>query len=172
MAIPTAYTEGKLKRSHLLHFLDTNFSATGSAAWFLIGKDVSDLSVELNPQTESVKNILDETSVNDNGFEPSMNVDTYFANPSDGDFYDKIKAIAMNRKTGDDCKTKLLEVLVDKTTGGYDAWTEDVLVKPTSYGGAQGGVRIPYTVTFMGNRKKGTVAFADGVPTFTEGSQA
>ena len=94
-------------------------------------------------------------------------MNTYYANPSDGDFYTKLKDIAMNRLTGDACKTTILEVLVDKTTGSFDAWTEDVIIKPTSYGGPQGGVSIPYTITFAGNRVQGTVTIANKVPTFT-----
>lgn len=160
-------TVGKLKRSALMHYLDATFGGT-SASWFIIGQDVEDLSIELNPDTESVKNILDETSVNDNGYEPSTDVDTYYANPDDGEFYTKLKNIAMNRLTGDDCRTAILEVLVDKRTGPYDAWTEDVIVKPQSYGGAQGGVRIPYNIAFCGNRKQGTVTITNRVPVFTE----
>ncbi len=161
-----AETMKKLKRSALLHYLDSTFGGQ-TPAWFIIGKDVEDMSVELNPDTETVKNILDESTVNDNGYEPAFDVDTYFANPSDGEFYEKIKDIAMNRKTGDECKTKVLEILIDKTSGPYDAWIEDCIVKPQSYGGAQGGVRIPYNVTFSGNRQKGTVTIVDRVPTFT-----
>lgn len=162
-----AETVGKLKRSALLHYLDpTPGSVTNK--WFLIGKDVEDMSIELNPDTESVKNILDETNVTDNGYEPSTDVDTYYANPSDGEFYQWIKNIAMNRLTGDACKTTILEVLIDKTAAPFDAWTEDVIVKPQSYGGAQGGVRIPYKIAFCGNRKQGTVTITDRVPVFTE----
>lgn len=157
----------KLKRSALLHYLNQTPSAA-QESWFLVGKDVEDMSIELNPDTKTVKNILDETSVNDNGYEPSTDVDTYYADPTDGDFYEWIKNIAMNRLTGDDCKTQILEVLIDKTTGPFDAWTEDVMIKPSSYGGAQGGVRIPYTITFNGNRKQGTVTITDKTPTFNE----
>lgn len=156
----------KLKRSALLHYLDETFGGT-EPTWFIIGKDVEDMSVELNPSTEVKKNILDETSVTDSGYEPSIDVDTYYADPDDGDFYEMLKQIAMNRLTDDDCKTKILEVLIDKTEGPYEAWTEDVIVKPTSYGGATGGVRIPYSITFAGNRTEGTVTLADRVPTFT-----
>lgn len=160
-------TVGKLKRSALLHYIDVSFGGQ-SPTWFLIGKHVSDLSIELNPDMEIIKNILDENAVNDNGYEPSTDVDTYYADPSDGDFYTKLKDIAMNRLTGDECKTKILEVLVDKTTGDYDAWTEDVMVKPQSYGGAQGGVRIPYQVAFCGNRTQGTATIANRtLPVFT-----
>ena len=160
------YESGKLHRSHLLHYLDSTFGGSGSPAWYLMGKDVEDASVELNPDSETVKNILDETNVTDNGYEPSLDLDTYYANPDDA-IYSKIKDIAMNRLTGDSCRTKILEVIVDKTTGAYDAWTEDVIVKPQSYGGPQGGVNIPFNISFSGNRVKGTVTFSEGVPTFT-----
>lgn len=159
-------TVGKLERSALLHYIDSSFGGV-NPAWFLIGKDVEDMSVELNPDTEPVKNILDETSVNDNGYEPSVDVDTYYADPSDGEFYEKIKDIALNRLKGDACKTKILEVIVDKKTGPYDAWVEDVMIKPQSYGGAQGGVRFPYNIAFCGNRSRGTVTITDRVPIFT-----
>lgn len=162
---------GKLKRSALLHYLDATFGGT-VAEWFLIGKDVEDMSVELNPDTESTKNILDETSVTDNGYEPSIDVDTYYADPSDGTFYDNIRNIAMNRLTGDSCKTTIMEVLVDKTSGSYDAWTEDVIIKPTSYGGAQGGVRIPYQISFCGNRKQVSVTISARKPTVSTSSSS
>lgn len=163
-------TMGKLKRSALLHYIDEKMGGTGSPSWYLIGKDVEDMSVELNPQTETYRNILDEQGATDNGYEPSMSVETYYADPSDGDFYTALKDIAMNRKTGDDCKTYVLEVLIDKTTGPFDAWKQECIVKPTSYGGAPGGVRIPYTVTFIGERTAGTVTMSDRVPTFTPAS--
>lgn len=157
---------GKLKRSYLLHYIDASFGGE-TPNWYCIGKDVEDMSVELNPDTETKKNILDETVTNDNGYEPSISVDTYYANVGES-IYPKIKDIAMNRLTGEDCKTKVLEVLIDKTSGGYDAWIEDVIVKPQSYGGPQGGVNIPFNISFDGNRTKGTVTITNKVPTFTE----
>ena len=113
----------KLKRSHLIHCIDSTFGGE-TPSWFIIGKDIEDMSMELNPSTTTVKNILDETSVNDEGYEPSLSVETYYANVGDS-IYTKIKDIAMNRLTGDDCKTTLLEILIDNTSGAYDAWTED-----------------------------------------------
>lgn len=158
----------KLKRSALLHYIDADFntsvSSAGSATWKLLGKDVEDMSVELNPQTETKKNILDETTVLDNGYEPSVSLDTYYAFPAatstaDGKLYAKIKDIMMNRKTGDDCRTLILEVLVDQTGTAFEAWVEEVIVKPQSYGGAQGGVSIPFNINFDGNRTKGTATY-------------
>lgn len=159
---------GKLKRGALAHYLDEKFGGATSPVWFLIGKHVQDMSVEMNPNIETFTNILDEPNATDNGYAPTIDVDTYYADPSDGDFYEMIKDITMNRKTDDDCRTTLLEVIIDKTTGPYDAWTEDVIIKPQSYGGAPGGVRIPYQIIFVGNRKLGTVTISNRVPTFTE----
>jgi hypothetical protein len=157
---------GKLKRSYLLHYIDASFGSSESPMWFLIGKDIEELSVELNPDTEQVKNILDETVTHDNGYEPSMSADTYYAN-TDDKIYPKLKDIALNRITGEGCKTKVLEVLIDKKTGPYDAWMEDCIVKPQSYGGGQGGVNIPYDISFDGNRQVGTVVIENKIPTFT-----
>ena len=164
----TTETLGKLPREALLLYVDTSFGS-GTSKYFLVGKHVEDLSVELNPDTESIKNILGESVTNDNGYEPSIDVDTYYANPSDGDFYTKIKDIAMNRLTGDKCMTKILEVLIDKKSGAYDAWLEDAMIKPQSYGGSQGGISIPYNIALCGNRTKGTVTMVGKEPTFTPG---
>lgn len=149
----------KLKRSALLHHLQNPETLDGKPEWYLIGKDVEDLSVELNPDMEQIKNILDEVSVNDKGYEPSISVETYYANPEDGWLYEWLKNIALNRLTGEACMTKYVEVIVDKTPdeaqGSYDAWQEDVIVKPQSYGGSQGGITIPFNIAFCGNRVQG-----------------
>ena len=57
----------KLKRSHLMHLLDSTFGGE-TPSWFLIGKNIEDMSMDLGPDTATVKNILDETDVNDNGY--------------------------------------------------------------------------------------------------------
>lgn len=163
-------TVGKLKRSAHLFYINATPEAE-TPKWFLVGKDVEDMSVSLNPDTSPVKNILDETSIVDNGYEPTIDVDTYYADPSDGEFYEWIKNIAMNRLTGDDCKTQVLEVLIDKTEAPYDAWIEDAVIKPQSYGGPQGGISIPYNVAFCGNRKQGTVTITEKVPAFDEAAE-
>lgn len=164
----------KYERKVLAHYLDASFTIASSPthSWFLIGKDIEEMSVELNPDTETVKNILGETSVKDNGYEPTMSAEPYYANPDDS-IYDKIKDIAMQRLKGDACKTYILEVIYDpdeaqETTPAFEAYREEVIVKPQSYGGDTSGVQIPYEVLFDGNRTPGTVSLSStGVPTFT-----
>lgn len=162
----------KLTRGAFRTFLDSKFGGTGSPDWWRIGKDIEEMSVELNPDVSSVKNIWDETSAQDNGYEPSMDADPYYANPEDP-IYPKLVDIAMNRRKGDACKTKILEVIVEDTEAAtHKAWMEDVIVKVSSYGGDTSGFAMPFTVTFDGNRVEGTVAITDGKPVFTAGGAA
>lgn len=172
-ATATGNVSGKLKRSYLLHYIDASMGSQ-TPNWFLIGRDINDMSVELNAEADEY-NILDETV--DNGYAPSLGVETYYANTEDA-IYPKLKNIAMNRLTDKDCKTKILEVLIDEnatvtTDGeitGASAWTENIIVKPQSYGGAGGnnsGINIPYNIKFEGNRQEGTVSITDKKPTFT-----
>ena len=152
----------KLERKAYATYVDANFG-TGTKDWFLIGKDIEDMSVELNSDTETVKNILGENAVKDNGYAPSVTADPYYANPDDGAIYTKLKDIAMNRLKGDDCKSTILEVIIDDDdTSNLDAWTEDVLIKPTSYGGGTEGVNIPFDIVFAGNRKQVKVEISEG----------
>lgn len=164
------YESGQLKRSHLRHLIDTSFALTlASASWLALGKHVDDMSMNLNPSTSTVKNVLDETILVDEGYEPSLEVGTHYLNPEEAG-YDKIKSIIMERKTGDDCKTFIMEIIIDKTTGPYDAWVEEAIVKPQSYGGTQSGVNAPLTITPCGNRISGTAALVDGAWVFTPAS--
>lgn len=158
----------KLERKHLLHYIDA--TPTGQTrSWFLLGKDIEEMAVDLGVDVEVVKNILGETSVKDNGYQPVMEATPFYANPDDA-IYEFIRDIALQRKKGDACKTKILEIIIDvtgTTTSSYLAFTEDVVIKPTSYGGGTEGVNIPFNIYFDGNRTKGTATITSGVPTFT-----
>lgn len=163
----------KLARAALGHYLDSTFAnVLASAAWFRIGIDIEDLSVSLNPDVQTIKNVFDESRVTDNGYEPTMDADTYYANPGEA-LYPKLRDIALGRKRGDDCKTLILEVIAeDSADANHLAYVEEVIVKPQSYGGPTGGINIPFNVSFNGNRKKGYVSatsLAAGEPVFTAG---
>lgn len=156
----------KLERKHLLHYIDA--TPTGQTrSWFLLGKDIEDMSVDLGADVEVVKNILGETSVKDNGYQPVMEATPFYANPEDS-IYSFVRDIALQRKKGDACKTTILEVIIDGTvTSSNLAFTENVVIKPVSYGGGTEGVNIPFNIYFDGNRTKGTASITAGVPTFT-----
>lgn len=157
----------KLTRGAHMFFIDTSFGTGTTPTWYLVGKDIEDMSVDLGADTETIKNILDEVSVRHNGYEPSIEAEPFYADPSDP-LYPKLKDIALNRKKGEDCKTKYLEVIVEDTEAtSHSAWQEDCLVVPQSYGGDTSGFQIPFNVLPDGNRQQGTATLAGKVPTFT-----
>lgn len=166
----------KLNREALAHYLDYGFNANiskaSSATWEIIGDDIEEMSVELNPDTETLKNILGQTKTADNGYEPTMDADPFYADP-DKKLYPKLRDIALGQLKGDNCKTLMLEVLVEDTGAkNHLAYVQEVLVKPQSYGGGTAGMNIPFQVSFNGARKKGYVSatsLSSGNPTFTEG---
>lgn len=149
-----------------MFYVDTTMGGA-TPAWYLVGKDIEDMSVDLGADTESIKNILDETSVRHNGYEVTIEADPFYADPDDA-LYPKLKNIAMNRLKGGECMTKYLEVIVEDTADtSHDAWMEDCMLVPQSVGGDTSGLQIPFNILPAGNRVKGTVALANKVPTFT-----
>ena len=142
----------KLTRGAYRTFLDAAFGGTGTPKWWRLGKYTDDLSVNLNPDVSSNKNVWDESYVEDNGYEPSIESTTYYADPTDP-IYPKLRDMAMNRLKGDDCRTTILEVIVEDTAAAkHRAWKEDVVVKPEEYGGNTSGFQIPFSIHFDGNR--------------------
>lgn len=158
----------KLTRGAYRTFLDAAFGGTGTPKWWRLGKYTDDLSVNLNPDVSSNKNVWDESYVEDNGYEPSIESTTYYADPTDP-IYPKLRDMAMNRLKGDDCRTTILEVIVEDTAAAkHRAWKEDVVVKPEEYGGNTSGFQISFSIHFDGNRKEGSVTIADGALTWDD----
>lgn len=156
----------KLERKAHVLFVDSSFGK-GSAEWFKVGKDIEDMSIDLGTNVETVENIWNETSVKDNGYTPQIEANPYYADASDS-IYEPLRDIALERKKGADCETKYLEVIIEDTEAtSHLAYQEDCVVKPTSYGGGTEGINIPFSISPNGNRKKGTVTFEGGVPTFS-----
>lgn len=166
----------KLNREAMAHYLDAAFNtkiADASKAQFeILGDDIEELSVELNSDMETLKNILGQTRTVDNGYEPSIEADPFYADP-DKALYPKIRDIALGRLKGDACKTLLLEVIVEDTEATtHTAYLREVMVKPTSYGGGTEGLNFPFEISEDGASVKGTVTAASvqsGNPTFTAG---
>lgn len=150
---------GKIERKYMAHYLDTAFNTTttGTPSWYRIGEDLEEYSVELNPDTEVVKNILGNTKFNHNGYEPSADADPFYARVGDA-LFDKLQEIVDNRHQGDQCKTSSLEVHLweDGTaTGSFVAYRQFCYCVPSSYGGDTSGYQIPFAVNYVGDRIKG-----------------
>mgnify|MGYP000002011902 FL=1 len=163
----------KLAREALAHYLDASWKKDPTKAeWEIIGEDIEDMSVDLNPDVTSKKNILGKTKTSDKGYEPSISADPYYADPS-MKIYPHIREIAMDRLKGDACKTVMLEIIVEDTEAAkHLAYAQEVLVKPQSYGGDPEGINFPFNIHEDGDRIKGYVtneSLKSGKPVFAEG---
>lgn len=161
----------KIERKYMAHFIDTaNLGTTTAttASYYRIGEDLEEYNVEMNPDTELVKNILGSTRFDHNGYEPSADADPYYARQGD-DLFTPLQKIVDERYTGDQCRTTTLEVHLweaGTTSGTYKAYRQDSYVVPTSYGGDTSGYQIPFTVNYTGTRTAGYYDTSNG--TFTE----
>lgn len=146
----------KIERKYLAHFLNASFG-TGSATpnYVRLGTDLEEYNLDLNPDIEVSKNIIGDGTIKHNGYEPQSDVDTFYAVTGDP-LFEALSDIANERKTGDDCKTTAVDVLLNDKGVVTWAYREDVMVVPTSMGGDTSGVQIPFSVYYCGNRTKGT----------------
>lgn len=154
----------KIERKYLAHFIDANFGET-TVGYIRLGQDLEEYNIELNPDVETLKNILGETSNTVKGYEPSSSVGTYYAYVGDP-LFEHLSDIVNDRSTGSQLKTTVVDVLINSEGVVTWAYREDALIVPQSMGGDTGGVQIPFEVMYSGNRKKGT--FDMGTKTFTE----
>lgn len=149
--------KGKIDRKYMAHMLDAGSLCGGSeVAYERLGKDLEEYNIELNPDTETSKNILGESTFKHNGYEVTSDADPFYAD-TDSVLFEKLQEIIDNRHKDDNCLTTALEVHLwdGDDTAGYVAWKQSCYVVPTSYGGDTSGYQIPFTVNYVGDRTKG-----------------
>lgn len=143
----------KIERKYLAHFIDAGFGDTVN--YVRLGKDLEEYNEELNPDVEINKNILGEQTVQHNGYEVQSEVEPFYAREGDA-LFTQLCTIANERKTGDDCKTTKVDVLLSESGTVVWAYREDCYVVPNTIGGDTSGVQVPFTVYNDGNRRAGT----------------
>lgn len=151
-----------IERKYLAHFIDGAFDMSYAETEYVrLGKDLEEYLVEMNPDVEIAKNILGENAVKINGYETSTTVEPYYYDYDDS-LSEKIMEIAMNRLSGEECKTSVVDVLLKpgETLNAPPvvvwAYREDCYVVPESVGGDTSGVQMPFTIYRSGNITLGT----------------
>lgn len=156
----------KIQRRFMAHYIDA--SMTSTPAYVRLGKDLEELSVEMNAEVNSTQNILGETSKTISSYEVQASVEPFYADEDDP-MFEKLQDIIDNRKTLDELKTTTVEVHLweeeEDTPGSFVAYKEDALIEIASYGGDSTGYQISFNVHNIGNRVKGTFDIA--TKTFT-----
>lgn len=147
----------KLDRNRLMFF--ASFDGTN---WEALGRDNDDLSKALNPDTETSKNVLGESTFKHSGYEPEAEVDPYYADPT-SPLYEKLAAAAMQEKYGDgDIKGYFLEVIFDTVASGQMSGTgfmREAYIVPQSTGGDTAGLGIPFTINPVGAQTQKNVVY-------------
>jgi hypothetical protein len=148
-----AMAEGaKYERKYLAHYIDSSFNAE-SPTYIRLGKDLEDYSINLNPDVETKKNIIGESTTNVKGYAPQGSIDTYYARKGEP-LYEHLLDIVNKRTTGSELETTVVDVIVDGEGNVESAYRENAVVVPQSIGGSD-GIQIPFEIYYTGDRTKG-----------------
>ena len=149
--------KGKLERKFLAHYLDESFGKgeNGATNYVRLGQDLEAYAEELNPQIDIRRNILGEQNVTHSGYQVQSSAEPFYAYEGDP-LFEQLAKIANERRTGDDCQTTRVEVLVNYEGEVLWAYRENCWIVPSSIGGDTTGVQIPFTVYNSGDRVEGT----------------
>ena len=143
-------------------FMNMYFASFDKTAWDVLGKDNDDLNKELNPDTETSKNVLGEATFKHNGYEPEVNVDPYYAD-DESPLHEKLLAAAVQEKYGDaDIKGYFVEAVFEQAENGILSGTgyrREAYIVPQSTGGDTAGFGIPFTVNPVGPMTEVTVSY-------------
>ena len=115
-----------IERKYMAHYVDSGFTSTAtSGSYVRLGTDLEEFNIELNPDIETGKNILGESTFHHNGYEESGSVEPYYAEDGD-DLFEALQTKIDTRATGDDLKSWYVEVHLWETavSGAYPAWAQ------------------------------------------------
>lgn len=147
---------GQIKKHWVATFIDSAYGATPS--YVRLGKDLEELTVEMNPNVVTKKNIWGETRTFVGSYEKSASVEPYIAVVGEPLFV-RLQKIVDDEQTHDDLNTTVVEVHLweeDATkAGSFTAYKEDAIIAVSSRGVGEDGYSIPFELHYTGNRTKG-----------------
>ena len=146
----------KMQRKFFQTYVDTTMNGT-TPSYYRLGKDLEEFNIEMNPDTETGKNILGETTFTHNGYEVSAEADPFYAREGD-DLFEQLQTIVDTGAQYEGCATTVVEVHLwdaGTTSGTYKAYKQSCFLVPTSYGGDTSGYQIPFTITYVGEKTAG-----------------
>jgi hypothetical protein len=145
-----------------------NVATSDMPEWFLVGSGVEDSSIELNPNTETVTDILGITTTDVTKWEPNQSFDP-FTVKGGSKLAEKLHEIWINKTPELLSQFEVLIVYsyVGDESNGYDAELQkNCTINITSIGGSA-NVDMPIEISYSNDSTKGTVKFVDGAPEFT-----
>lgn len=168
MASNTDFNVGNgIKAARKLLKTYVNVGESGSPEWFLVGRGVEESAIELNPETETITDILGITETSVTKWEPAQSFEPFTVRGGSKLAF-KLHEIWVNKQPELLSQFEVLIVYsyVGAKTGGYEAELQkNCTINITSIGGSA-YVDMPIEITYSNDSTKGTVTFADGEPTF------
>ena len=170
MAINTDFNVGagvKAPRKLLKHYVNVGTGETKE--WELLGVGVEDRAIETNFETETKSDILGNSETTVTGASPSQSFEPFTVRGGSKLAF-MLHEIWLNKEYEKLSQFDMLTVYgyVGSETDGYDAdMQSDCTITFGSIGGSA-YVDMPITVNYSDKKERGTVKFAEGVPTFTK----
>ncbi len=154
---------GYIKREEFMTFADVATASTPE--WELIGDKVEDMSLEMNPNVETVTDITGNTTTTLDKYEVQTSVSPMRAR-KESKLFALLYDIVKNEKTLSDVERTFLCVNVfDKSGEGesatYAAWTQKGVIAVQNYGGNTQGLDIPFNIHWTGKKTHGTFSPAE-----------
>lgn len=157
---------GDIKRKEFMLFADVSADGDGSA-WEIVGKKIEEMSLEMNPNIETMTDVTGSVETTLDKYEKQTTVSPYYAR-RDSKMAKWLYNVVRDEKTLSDVeKTFMCVNIFAGSDGAFDAWTQKAIVAVQSFGGNTKGLQIPYNIHWVGEKTFGTVALAGGVPTFS-----
>lgn len=156
----------KAARKLLMTYVDV--SDSGTPEWELVGRGVEDSSIELNPNTETVTDILGITETAVTKWEASQ---SFAPNTVKGGSKLNFKLHQIWQDKKPELLSKFNVLIVYAYIGESKTFEaerqKNCTINITSIGGSA-YVDMPIEILYSNDSVKGTATLADGVPTFTE----
>ena len=156
----------KAVRKLLMTFVDVGESSTPE--WELVGRGVEESAIELNPNTETVTDILGITDTSVTKWEPNQ---TFEPNTVRGGskLNKKLHQIWQDKQPELLSKFKVLIVYgyLGETSKLEAEMHKNCTINITSIGGSA-YVDMPIEIAYSNDIEKGTVSIVSGTPTFTK----
>ena len=169
MAINTDFNVGSgVKAARKLLRTYVNVGTPEAKEWYLVGSGVEDSAIDLNPNTESVTDILGVTTTDVTKWEPAQSFDPFTVRGGSTLAF-KLHEIWADKRPEllSQFEVMIVYKYVGTETDGYEAELQkNCTINITSIGGSA-YVDMPIEISYSNDSTKGTVKFADGVPTFT-----
>ena len=169
MAINTDFNLGVgVKAARKLLRTYVNVGNAETKEWFLVGSGVEDSSIELNPNTESVTDILGVTTTDVTKWEPAQSFDPFTIKGGSALAF-KLHEIWTNKTPEllSQFEVMIVYKYIGEESSGYEAEVQkNCTINITSIGGSA-YVDMPIEISYSNDSTKGTVKFEDNAPVFT-----